>query len=486
MAQYELSIDPSLVAQAQQLVSLQGRVFPTIVVGWESKMLGQDWETILVLDYTVPLPPLAQGVSFNEVRIAAYTGDVPTKFLYFGTELNADAPRVPPEMENALSPAGSYQEYRLTSESCMVAYLDLIQTTPRIYGNGPQDYYSPPIKVERFDAGPGVELISDNFVKIAAGLEPIDSATLTDPRGGFWTGSRFVGTKRMAILKGGQVCGLRRRAGRSDREVVPPEVVRRDPHLDVAQGWVAIDLGTTTTVVAIGDGEDSSLIRIGTTEPPQVSRDYETPSEIGFNDLGATLKAWNDRVILPLTEWGDIVVGDAAKKRLRVHGKERAQRYKSSVGELAMLPARFENGDKVGICGRNDLDNVVTLDPPAPPIIDEEGIQPDDPFDPLEVFAYYVGLHVNERRRGIHLRYAIGMPTGWKEDRRAQVLAQMRRGLLRSLPAGMVAYDDLDMLQVIDAGPNVLSFAAYAFRVFGIKPREDDPRSVRVDRRGCQ
>jgi len=472
MAQYDLSIDPQKVAQAEQLVSLAGRTFPTLVVSWESSTLGQEWQTLLVLDYSIPLPPLEQGATFNEVRIAAYTDEVPTKFLYFGTELNDDAPRVPPEMENRVSRAGTFQEYRLTEASCSVAYLDLIQTTPRVYGNGPQDYYSPPIKVERFDAGSGIDLISDNFPKIVANLDPVEASMLTDPQQGFWRGARFVGTKKMAILKQGKVVGLRHRTG--DKEVVPSEVVRRDPHVDVRDAWVAVDLGTDTTVVAIGNGEQHELLRLGSGSPATVSRDYETPSEVGFNDLAATIKPWRDRVILPLTKWGDVVVGHAARERLQVHGKERAQRYKSSVGELGKLPARMEDAEPVLICGRSDLDNVRTLAPPAPPIIDEEGISSDSPFDPLELFAYYIGLHVNDRRRGIHLRYAVGMPTGWAQERRTQVLAQFRRGLLRSLPAGMVAYDDIDLLQVVDAGANVLSFAAYAFGVFGIVPRADE------------
>lgn len=473
MSQYELSIEPRYVEEAERLVSLEGRIFPTLVVMWESKMLGQDWQTILVLDYTFPLPPLQPGATFNEVRIAAYTEDVPTKFLYFGTELSADAPRVAPEMENIISPAGSYQEYRLTDESCSVGYLDLIQTTPRIYGNGPQDYYSPPIKVERFDAGPGVDLIADNFPTVVAEIPPIASSMLTDLRHGFWQGSRFVGTRRIAILRQGKVVGLRRRS--SDKEVVPPEVVRRDPHLDVQEAWVAIDLGMNSTVTAIGDGDRHEFIRIGASAQPRVAADFEIPSAVMFNHLPRTVKAWRDRVILPLTHWGDVYIGNAVQERLAVHGKERAQRMKSTVAELGALPSRLESGAKVSICGRSDLDATATLQPPAPPIIDEEGIGPDDPFDPLELFAYYLGLHCNERRRGIFLRYAIGMPTGWPRARREQVLCEFRRGILRSLPAGMVEYDDVNTLQVIDAGPNVLSFAAYAFRVFGISPKGEEP-----------
>ncbi len=473
MSQYELSIEPRFVEEAERLVSLEGRVFPTLVVMWESTMLGQDWQTILVLDYTFPLPPLQPGASFNEVRIAAFTEDVPTKFLYFGTELSADAPRIAPEMENIISPTGTYQEYRLTSESCSLPYLDLIQSTPRVYGNGPQDYYSPPIKVERFDAGSGLDLIADNFPTVVAQLPPIGSDVLTDPRKGYWQGSRFVGTRRIAILRQGRVVGLRRRA--SDKEVVPPEVVRRDPHLDVQEAWVAVDIGMSTTVVAVGDGDRHEFIRVGAADAPRVAADFEIPSAVMFNHLPRTVKAWRDRVILPLTQWGDVFVGNAVQERLAVHGKERAQRMKSTVNELGALPARLERGDKVSLCGRSDLDATATLQRPAPPVIDEEGIGPDDPFDPLELFAYYLGIHVNERRRGIHMRYAIGMPTGWPKARREQVLCEFRRGILRSLPAGMVEYDDVNTLQVVDAGPNVLSFATYAFRVFGIAPKGEEP-----------
>jgi hypothetical protein len=477
---YTFSIDPALVAEAEQRASLEGRGFPTLVVYWETQLLGQDWETVLVLDYTIPLPPLDGGRSFNEVRIAAYTGQVPTKFLYFGSELTSAAPRVAPGMENVVAPGGVYQEYRLTEESCPVPYLDLISSTPRIYGNGAQDYYSPPIKVERFDATPGIDLIADNFPKITANLPPNDGALLTDPSEGHWQGARFVGTKRIAILRQGKVIGLLRRAGRAERDVVPPEVVRRDPMLDVRRdAWVAVDFGASSTVVAIGTRERSEIVRIGTTEPPSLPRDYETPSEVSFQSLGRVVKAWRERAILPLTVWGDLYVGFGARERVGISlsttmtggSKERAMRARATVAELASIPARIEAGKPVYLCGRGESEGVATLERPSAAVIDEEGIGPDDPFDPIELFAYYIGLFVNSRRRGLYLRYAVGMPTGWGTERRHQVLAQLRRGIYRSLPAGMVGYDDLDTLQVVDAGPNVLSFAAHAFKIFGIAPR---------------
>jgi hypothetical protein len=229
-----------------------------------------------------------------------------------------------------------------------------------------------------------------------------------------------------------------------------------------------------TTVVAIGDGERRELVRVGAAEPPRRPADYEIPSEVSFENLPRTLQGWNERVVLPLTHWGDVFVGFGARERRRVEGRERAQRTKSSLPELGALPRRIARGETVAICGRNDLGSALTLEQPAPPMVDEEGISPDDPFDPLELFAYYIGLHVNNHKRGIHLRYALGMPAGWPAEVRSQALAELRRGILRSLPAGMVAFDDTEALQVIDAGPNVLSFATYAFRVFGISPRSQE------------
>lgn len=479
MSQYELSTDPALVAEAERLLTMEGRVFPTVVVQWESHVLGQVWLTTLVQDYTIPLPPLRPGTAFNDVRIGAYTGDVATKFLYLGTELSPAAPRIAPEMENTVSPAGLFQEYKLDERSSPIPYLELIASTPRIYGNGPQDYYSPPIRVERFDTQVDASLIADHFPEIVANLECIPGPTLVDPARGFWQGARFIGTKRIAITRHGKVVGLYHRD--SDKEVVPPEVVRRDPMIDVRDVWVAIDLGTSTTVALVGNAEQREFVRIGPSGPARIPADYESPSEICFANLPRTLRSWRDRVILPLTTWGDLWVGHAAKDKRLVHGRERPLRAKASVVELGTLPERLEKNQDVYICGRSEPDSPIRLDRPAPPIIDEEGIQPDDPFDPLELYAYYVGLHLNTRERGLHLRYAIGMPTGWPVERRQQVLATFRRGILRSLPAGMVAFDDLNRLQVVDAGPNVLSFAAHAFRVFGIQPRGEPVPFVALD-----
>lgn len=483
MPVYELSVDAALVREAEKIVSLEGRGFPTLVMRWESRLFDQAWLTTLVLDYVLALPPLIVGqATFNEVRIAAFTGAAGTKFMYFGTEMSASVPRIAPEMENAISPPGVYQEYRLDEQSCPIPYLKLIQVSPRIYGEGLQNYYSPPIKVERYDAVPSPDHITDFFPEVVANLEVVKGAVLVDPARGFWRGARFVGASAIAILRQGRVVGLHRRVGKIDRDLVPPEVKQRDPQLDVRGDWVAIDVGASTTVVAIrGERGAAEFIRIGAAAPLKLSADNENPSEIAFDALARTTKAWRERVILPMTRWNDVLVGHAAREMRARPGPDQHARVAATLPNVPLLRERTERGEPFRLRGRSDPETSEALKRPAPPVIDEEGIGAHDPFDPVELYAYYVGLHVNQRARGLHTRYAISMPTGWSPERRASVLIAFRRGLFRSLPAGLREYHDEVGLEVVDAGPSSIAFAVHAFRAFGIQPRDGGVSFCAVD-----
>nr|AYM54079.1 hypothetical protein [Byssovorax cruenta] len=475
MSLYELSIEAPLVREAERVVSLEGRAFPTLVMRWDSRFFDQPWQTTIVLDYTIALPPLMVGkATFNEVKIAAFVGGTPTKFLYFGTEMSANVPRVGPEMENSVAPAGVYQEFRLEEATCPLPYLKLIQATPRIYGNGAQDYYSPPIKVERYDGVASTDLVADFFGAVTANLDPVKGTILTDPARGLWNGAHYVGVSAIAILRQGKVVGLHQRLGRVEKDPIPPEIKRRDPKLDIVRAWVGIDIGASTTTVAVrGEKGAAELLRIGPVGPVAQASDHETPSEVTFTNLSRTLKAWRERVIGPLTRWEDVVVGHAARAMRSRPGADVLQRAAATITAVPLLRERIANRELYRLRGVDDPDTNEMLKKPAPPFIDEEGIGAHDPFDPVELFAYYIGLTVNQRHRGVHLRYAITMPSGFSRERRDSVLVAFRRGLFRSLPAGLVEYHDLERFEVVDAGPATVPLAAQAFRIFNIQPKGD-------------
>lgn len=484
MPLYELSIDGPAVREAEKMVSLEGRGYPTLVMRWDSRIFDQPWVTTIVLDYLIALPPLVIGqATFNEIKLAAFVGGAATKFLYFGTEMTSAVPRIAPEMENSIAQAKVYQEFRLEEQTCPLPYLKLIQATPRIYGNGPQDYYSPPIKVERYDGVvSSTEHVADFFASVVANLDTVKGAVLTDPSRGFWNGSRYVGVTKIAILRQGKVVGMHARVGRADKDPLPPEIKKRDPKLDVLNEWVGVDIGAACTVVAIrGEKSSAEFVRIGEAAPVGQPSDYESPTEIAFDNLGRTVKAWRDRVIMPLTRWGDVVVGQSARVMRTLPGEDQHRRITASVAALPLLRERIDRHEPYKLRGVSDPETNEMLKRPAPPIIDEDGIGSHDPFDPVELYAYYVGLTVNHRLRGIHLKYAVTMPTGWSPERRQSVLVAFRRGIFRSLPAGMIEYHDLDHLQVVDAGAATIPFSVQAFRTFNIQPKNDQIVFATID-----
>ncbi|HTJ83837.1 MAG TPA: hypothetical protein VL400_19090 [Polyangiaceae bacterium] len=440
---------------------------------WESKVFGQPWTTTLVLDYQIALPPLEQQTTFIPVRVGAFVGTAPTKYFYFGTEMNSTVPRLAPEMENLATPQSTFQEFLIDERTSPIPYLKLITATPRIYGNGAQDYYAPPIKVERFDGQVAPEHLADLFAAQVANLPIVPGNVLTDPQWGHWEGSRFAGIRSIAVLRQGQVVGLLRKQGKLDKEVAPPIVVRRDPKLDIRPEWVAIDVGSRSFAVAArAEKGQPELFRLGTQEPVKRPAEYENPSEIGFDHLKNTLRAWRERVIQPHTRFEDVRVAFGATSLRTADESDPFLRAASAITEIPLVREWTDAGLPFKLRGYKDPETAEGLKKPAPPVIDEEGIGAFDPFDPIELYAYQIGLHVNHRLRGISTRYLICMPTGWSADRRKSVLVAIRRGIFRSLPAGMLEYHELDKLVVADAGPSAICFLAHAHRAFSALPKD--------------
>jgi len=485
MALYELSIDPARIAEAESTTSVESlsrREFPTLVMSWESKVFGQPWATTIVLDYVIALPPLEPPATFIPVRVGAFVGTAPSKYFYFGTEMNNTVPRLAPEMENLATPQQGFQEFLIDDRTCPIPYLKLIQATPRIYGNAPQDYYAPPIRVERYDGAPNPEHVADLFAQQVAGLPIVPGSFLTDPTGGSWEGSRFSGIRGIAILRQGKVVGLHQKLGRHDRDVVPSNVVKRDPKLDIRTSeWVAIDIGAhSITVASRTERGGAELFRIGTHEPVKRPSEYENPSEITFLNLKGTLRAWRERVIQPHTRFEDVRVAfGASDLKLDAFGRAAA-----TITELPLIREWTDEGKVFRMRGYTDADTTEPLKKPAPPIIDEEGLGAHDPFDPIELYAYQIGLKLNHRLRGIATRYLVSMPTGWAPDRRRSVAVAVRRGLFKSLPAGMLEFHELDKLIVADAGPSAICFLAHAYRAFGAMPK-DSPVTFAVFEAGA-
>jgi hypothetical protein len=56
----------------------------------------------------------------------------------------------------------------------------------------------------------------------------------------------------------------------------------------------------------------------------------------------------------------------------------------------------------------------------------------DDPFDPIELYAWYLGMAINWRGHGLFLKYYLSFPVEYPREVRDRILASFRRGLQRA------------------------------------------------------
>ena len=59
-------------------------------------------------------------------------------------------------------------------------------------------------------------------------------------------------------------------------------------------------------------------------------------------------------------------------------------------------------------------------------------VSADDAFDPIELYAWYLGMAINWRGRGLFLKYYLSFPVKYPSEVKQRILASFRRGLQRS------------------------------------------------------
>ena len=147
-----------------------------------------------------------------------------------------------------------------------------------------------------------------NCDNVRAGLDPYDENILFDPNRGHWDLWDFdtEGGKEITLTE---------------------NFVARDPADDVSSGIVAIDFGTSRTVV-VYENEHSQILPLqvgngsfGNGE--DFSAKYENPTVIQFIDIENFLTAYYWREGRPFTKWSDVKVSHAAFENLLNGGSEK-------------------------------------------------------------------------------------------------------------------------------------------------------------------
>lgn len=286
----------------------------------------------------------------------------------------------------------------------------------------------------------------------AARLPRLDSAFFDDPAGGLWE------------LWGNDADGYSHEGLRA-----------RNPADDIRDWDVAIDFGTSSTVVAYNEDGRRKLLRIGIDRfwDDEQPASYENPTALEFLDLRSMLLAWRDRAYRPGVTWNDVRCSHAALDSIgdlkAMHGavsrvmrglKQWAQRGEADA-RLHLRDGRAHSHALAPLSARNPVRGI--------PL--ETG--PDDPFDPIELYAWFIGMHINWRGRGIFLRYYMCFPVAYPEAVRDRILASFRRGLQRSLPATLVAQPAFADFRVEELASEPAAYAAAALPALEIAPSQE-------------
>ena len=251
----------------------------------------------------------------------------------------------------------------------------------------------------------------------------------------------------------------------------------RNPADDLKDWNIAIDFGTSSTVVAYDDNGQHKLLRIGVQDfwAKEEPADYENPTILEFIDLAALLEAWRRDAYRPGVLWDHVRCSHEALQRLRGNGKLDMRVVASLLAKLKQwalrecvdAPLRITDQAK----GFEHELQPLTLRMPVKgqPLV----VGPDDPFDPIELYAWFLGLTINWRGRGLFLRYYMTFPVAYPREVKDKILASFRRGLQRSLPATLVSQPAFEDFAVEEISSEPAAYAAAALPLLYIEPNAE-------------
>lgn len=260
-------------------------------------------------------------------------------------------------------------------------------------------------------------------------------------------------------------------------KITSNEFVRpRNPADDVREATVAIDFGTSSTVVAIRENGRDELLRIGLQakdfkEKHEITDDqYENPTVLEFLDIQKFLEEWHSEAYRPLVDWSHIHCSHEARAKLRNNGGN-TKVVSSILLRLKQWAMRNEKNAQVRIKDQKGFEyQLKSLEEKNP--VRGQPLQLSDDYpelDPIEIYAWFLGMNINWRNRGIFLNYVLTFPINYSNEVKAKILASFRRGIQRSLPQSLTYDECFNDLNIEELQSEPAAFAAAALKRLDIK-----------------
>lgn len=252
----------------------------------------------------------------------------------------------------------------------------------------------------------------------------------------------------------------------------------RNPVLDIQHANVAIDFGTSSTVVAIRSNGKDELLRIGMQEKHFAQDElkdeqFENPTVLEFIDINQFLDEWQSEVYRPLVNWDNIHCSHEARMNLRNNDTD-SKVVSSILMRLKQWALRDEQHSQVCVKDQQEFEYRLSGLSEYNPVKGNALALGDDypELDPIEVYAWFLGMNINWRARGIFLNYYLTFPVEYPNQIKAKILASFRRGLQRSLPESLLYAEEFNDFSVEELASEPAAFAASALERLEIEPEE--------------
>ena len=236
----------------------------------------------------------------------------------------------------------------------------------------------------------------------------------------------------------------------------------RDPKSSIKDGVVGIDFGTKSTVVVYQEDTvkiNPMRVGIGDLDKKIEKSHYENPTIISFGDLSKFIEDYEAREGRPYTRWEDVNISHAAYNSLL---QSASSEYNSYLNELKQWAGQRDKklkifdrkGKEFEIKGFSELE--------------------DGDINPIEIYAYYLGLYINNQRNGIFLDYILSFPVTYEMDIREKILKSFEKGIKKSLPPSLQTPEILSKLKVTSGASEPAAYAVIALEENKFEPVGDE------------
>lgn len=292
-------------------------------------------------------------------------------------------------------------------------------------------------------------IFAENYLNsdyIRAEIEPYDANILEDIERGHWDLWEVKDAKGTPV------------------EVTDP-FIARNPLADIQQdGVVGIDFGTKSTVVVCQNGDDTIMpMRVGSGKYKNEIRkeDYENPTVMEFRNIEAFMASYREKGGRPETRWEDLTVSHTAAGQLS--GTKESSSFYSFFGELKQWCGDKKRRIRI-------VDNQ-GHEESLPAFLDiQEG-----EFDPIELYAYYLGLYINNMRQKIYMNYLLSFPVTYEKAVKEKIVESFERGLKKSLPQAVLEDQGaMEMFRVRQWSSEPAAYAICALKEYGFEPEGDE------------